>query len=77
MKIKTVDGNEACGLSSYLFTEVAGIYPITPSSPMAEYIDKEAIMEKLIYLVKKLKLLRCKVKQGLLGWFMVRLEMVV
>jgi len=39
MKVKTLDGNEACSLSSYLFTEVAGIYPITPSSPMAEHID--------------------------------------
>ena len=39
MKIVTVDGNEACSSSSYLFTELAGIYPITPSSPMAENID--------------------------------------
>ena len=38
-KYKTIDGNEACALSSYLFTEVASIYPITPSSPMAEHID--------------------------------------
>ncbi len=35
----TVDGNEACAAASYMFTEVAGIYPITPSSPMAEKID--------------------------------------
>lgn len=77
MKIKTVDGNEAYGLSSYLFTEVAGIYPITPSSPMAEYIDKESNNGKTNLFGQKLKLLRCKVKQGLLGWFMVRLEMVV
>lgn len=34
-----IDGNEACSLSSYLFTEAAGIYPITPSSPMAEHMD--------------------------------------
>lgn len=39
-KIMTVDGNEACSRSAYLFTEVAGIYPITPSSPMAEHIDE-------------------------------------
>ena len=38
----TVDGNEACSRTAYLFTEVAGIYPITPSSPMAEYIDNES-----------------------------------
>lgn len=36
MKIVTMDGNEAASYTSYLFTEVAGIYPITPSSPMAE-----------------------------------------
>lgn len=35
----TVDGNEACSASSYMFTELAGIYPITPSSPMAEHAD--------------------------------------
>ncbi len=37
---KTIDGNEACALNSYLFTEVAPIYPITPSSTMAECIDR-------------------------------------
>ncbi len=36
----TVDGNEACARTSYYFTEVAGIYPITPSSPMAEHVDE-------------------------------------
>ena len=39
MKI-TCDGNEACARASYLFTELAGIYPITPSSTMPELIDK-------------------------------------
>ncbi len=38
-KIITVDGNEAAARTAYLFTEVAGIYPITPASPMAEHID--------------------------------------
>ena len=40
MKKITCDGNEACARASYLFTEVAGIYPITPSSPMPELIDR-------------------------------------
>ena len=40
MKIVTMDGNEACSYTSYLFTEVSGIYPITPSSPMAENTEK-------------------------------------
>lgn len=36
---KSMDGNEAAAHTSYAFTEVAGIYPITPSSPMAEKVD--------------------------------------
>ena len=39
-KKMTVDGNEACSYTAYMFTEVAGIYPITPSSPMAEHVDE-------------------------------------
>ncbi len=38
----SMDGNNAAAHVSYAFTEVAGIYPITPSSPMAEYTDKWA-----------------------------------
>ena len=40
--MKTMDGNQAAAYASYAFTEVAGIYPITPSSPMAEYVDEWA-----------------------------------
>ena len=36
---KSVDGNTAAAMESYYFTEVAAIYPITPSSPMAETVD--------------------------------------
>ena len=35
----TCDGNTAAAHVSYMFTEVAAIYPITPSSPMAEHVD--------------------------------------
>jgi len=35
----SMDGNQATAHVAYMFSEVAGIYPITPSSPMAEYID--------------------------------------
>ncbi len=38
-KFITCDGNEAAAHVSYLFSEVAAIYPITPSSPMAEHVD--------------------------------------
>ena len=41
-KFKTMDGNNAAAYVSYAFTEVAGIYPITPSSPMADYVDQWA-----------------------------------
>ena len=40
MKQIIADGNEACARASYLFTELAGIYPITPSTPMPDHIDK-------------------------------------
>lgn len=37
---KTMDGNQAAAHVAYAYTEVSAIYPITPSSPMAEYIDE-------------------------------------
>ena len=37
-----IDGNEACAKGAYLFSEVCGIYPITPASPMASLADKWA-----------------------------------
>ena len=39
-KFKTMDGNNAAAHVSYAYTEVAGIYPITPSSPMADFVDQ-------------------------------------
>ncbi len=39
-KMKTMDGNTAAAHVAYAFTEVAAIYPITPSSPMAELVDE-------------------------------------
>ncbi len=41
-KFITCDGNQAAAHIAYMFSEVAAIYPITPSSPMAEYIDEWA-----------------------------------
>ena len=40
--MKTMDGNEACATVAYHFTDVAGIFPITPSSPMSEKVDEWA-----------------------------------
>ncbi len=45
-KVKTMDGDTAAAYISYAFTEVAAIYPITPSSPMAESVDEWAAQGK-------------------------------
>lgn len=42
MRKITVDGNEACAHATYLFTEIAGIYPITPSTTIPVIIDKKS-----------------------------------
>ena len=39
-KMKSMDGNNAAAHVAYAFTEVAAIYPITPSSPMADFVDQ-------------------------------------
>ena len=39
-KMKSMDGNNAAAHVSYAFSEVAAIYPITPSSPMADFVDQ-------------------------------------
>ena len=45
-QVKTMDGNQATYMS-YAFTEVAAIYPITPSSTMAEGVDEWSPMGKI------------------------------
>ena len=45
----SMDGNTAAAHVSYAFTEVAGIYPITPSSPMAEVTDTWSASDKNIF----------------------------
>ncbi len=45
-EFKSMDGNNAAAYVSYAFTEVAGIYPITPSSPMADLVDQWAAAGK-------------------------------
>ena len=44
--MKTMDGNHAAAHASYAYTEVAAIYPITPSSVMAEATDEWATQGK-------------------------------
>ena len=49
----TVDGNTAAAMASYAFTEVATIYPITPSSVMAEMLDEWEAEEPLPVALKR------------------------
>jgi pyruvate-ferredoxin/flavodoxin oxidoreductase len=52
-KMKTMDGNAAAAWISYAFTDVAAIYPITPSTPMAENVDEWAAQGKKTCLVSR------------------------
>ena len=45
-KFITCDGNQAAAHVAYMFSEVAAIYPITPSSPMAEHVDEWAAQDR-------------------------------
>ncbi len=66
-KIITVDGNEACSNSAYLFTELAGIYPITPSSPMAEHVDEWSASERTNLFNDKVKVIEMQSEAGAAG----------
>ena len=63
----SVDGNNAAALASYNFTEVAGIYPITPSTPMAELVDVYASQGKLNYFGSKGKVVEMQSEGGAAG----------
>lgn len=60
----TMDGNEAAAYASYAFTEVAAIYPITPSSPMAEYVDRWAADGKKNIFGKTVELVEMQSEAG-------------
>lgn len=65
--MKTMDGNEACAMVAYQFTEVAGIYPITPSSPMAEKTDEWAAQGKLNAFGQPVTLVEMQSEAGAIG----------
>ncbi len=67
-KVKTVDGCEACASTSYLFTEIAGIYPITPSSPMAEHMDEWSSLNKKNIFNDKVKVVEMQSEAGASGF---------
>lgn len=65
--IKTMDGNEAAAYVSYAFTEVAAIYPITPSSPMAEHIDEWSAKGKKNIFGQRVRLVEMQSEAGAVG----------
>jgi len=63
----SVDGNNAAALASYNFTEVAGIYPITPSTPMAELTDVYAAQGMKNFFGAKVKVVEMQSEGGAAG----------
>lgn len=66
-KMKTMDGNTAAAYISYAFTDVAAIYPITPSSPMAEVVDEWSAQGKKNIFGQTVKLLEMQSEAGASG----------
>lgn len=64
---RIMDGNEACSYVSYNFTEVAGIYPITPASPMAELTDKWSNEGKKNYFDTPVRVVEMQSEAGAAG----------
>ncbi len=64
---KIMDGNEACSYVSYNFTEVAGIYPITPASPMAENTDRDASSGRKNFFNQEVKVIEMQSEAGAAG----------
>ncbi len=63
----SVDGNTAAAIGSYYFTEIAGIYPITPSSPMAELVDVYASQGKKNFFNTPVKVVEMQSEAGASG----------
>jgi pyruvate-ferredoxin/flavodoxin oxidoreductase len=66
-KMKTMDGNTAAAYISYAFTDVAAIFPITPSSPMAEHVDEWVAQGKLNIFGQKVKVMEMQSEAGAAG----------
>jgi len=66
-KMKTMDGNTAAAYISYAFTDVAAIFPITPSSPMAEAVDEWSAQGKKNIFGQTVKLLEMQSEGGAAG----------
>ncbi|MFA7081030.1 MAG: pyruvate:ferredoxin (flavodoxin) oxidoreductase [Bacteroidales bacterium] len=66
-KFLTCDGNQAAAHVAYMFSEVAAIYPITPSSPMAEYVDEWAANGRENIFGEQVKLVEMQSEAGAAG----------
>ncbi|WP_294392882.1 pyruvate:ferredoxin (flavodoxin) oxidoreductase [uncultured Clostridium sp.] len=66
-KTKTMDGNTAAAYVSYAFSEVATIYPITPSSPMAEHVDEWVAKGKKNIFGQPMKVVEMQSEAGAAG----------
>ena len=66
-QLKTMDGNMAAAYVSYAFTETAAIYPITPSSPMADYTSIWALNKKKNIFGHPVKLIQMQSEAGAAG----------
>ena len=66
-QFKSMDGNTAAAHVSYAFTEVAAIYPITPSSPMADYVDQWSAQGRENIFGSKVKVQEMQAESGAAG----------
>ena len=66
-KFMTCDGNQAAAHVAYMFSEVAAIYPITPSSTMAEYVDEWAAFGRKNIFGEKVKVVEMQSEAGAAG----------
>ena len=62
-----MDGNTACAIASYNFTEVAGIYPITPASTMAEVVDNMSSKKEKNFFNDTVKVVEMESEAGAIG----------
>ncbi len=67
VKFKTMDANEAVASVAYQFSEICGIYPITPASPMAEHVDEMASHGEKNYFGNPVKVIEMQSEAGAVG----------
>ena len=66
-KLKTMDGNTAAAHVAYAFSEVSAIYPITPSSPMAENMDEWGASDRRNIFGEQVKIIEMESEGGAAG----------